>query len=292
MADPVIYDLATDYARFGLSKAEAQTILAKRFTSRVDGAVRGRPTHIMFHIQAGNTRGSLKYWVGVSASSTVMIQRDGSILRVIPEAHGPWTNGDDYAPTPAGQPLVNQPGNSNIWTLSMEVEGGSGAEVLNEPEQMAAIEWQARDWMTRYPDTAQPGHQLRHADVQQIERPNCPGAYYPVIMERLALPPTPPVAIPTISWTPGETGIGDMHGTKVLRFAIEVTAKRKTVPHVGANAKTKQYGDSIKPGEKRIAYGSLDSGWLFIQDDQNQDAFPRVSRSAFYPLAPRPRDAA
>jgi hypothetical protein len=49
----------------------------------------------------GTTNGSLAYWASnaVDASSTVMIQKDGSILKIIPEQHGPWTNGDVISPT-------------------------------------------------------------------------------------------------------------------------------------------------------------------------------------------------
>src|SRR5687768_1088828 len=99
MTTPRIYDIANDAhaAMFGLQPWERDAMLTKCFKGRAGGRVEG----IVYHIQAGTTRGSLDWWVhgpGVQASSTVLIQQDGSLLRCIPEKDGPWTNGDVRSP--------------------------------------------------------------------------------------------------------------------------------------------------------------------------------------------------
>lgn len=211
---PTFYYLDKDYARFGLTKAQADAILAKRFTNRYDAraGVTGAIEYIVLHIQAGYTPGSLAHWLLVDASSSVMVQRDGSVLVCIPEQHGPWTNGDDYAPKPAGLGLVALPGNSNIWSWSLEAEGVTGAEPLKHPAMMDTIEWLVRDVMKRHPKTALPGHVVTHSDVNQINKPNCGGAYVLEIQRRIQRPTAPteyapkhPVPGPRVSKLIGES---------------------------------------------------------------------------------------
>src|SRR6266498_3518654 len=117
---PPIYNLATDYARYGLEKWQADEILTHRFYQRKDAPLVGKPAFIVLHIQDGTTPGSLSYWVNVQASSTVMANRDGSILKIIPEVQGPWTNGDVMSPTWQANEIIAKGGNPNIWTLSIE----------------------------------------------------------------------------------------------------------------------------------------------------------------------------
>ncbi len=120
---PTVYDIRTnaDAERFQVSttlagrwdpnRSERDYLLTRRTLGR-GGA---RPKIIVLHIQQGGTPGSLNSWVnGINddgspraASSTVMAQKDGSILRVIPEEHGPWTNGRLRHPTPKGQDIVD-----------------------------------------------------------------------------------------------------------------------------------------------------------------------------------------
>ena len=289
---PTIYKLWEDYERFGLTKVEADAIMAKRFTNRYDGQIKGEPEFIVYHIQAGYTPGSLKHWLSVDASSTVMIQRDGSILQVIPEQHGPWTNGDDYAPTSAGMLLVNKAGNSNIWTLSMEMEGVTGAEPLNYPAQLDAAEWQARDWMTRYPKTKLPGHRVGHKDVNKINKPNCPGAYMDVIEQRLAENDDPQPA--PIWWDKDDVGGQKRPGDGAVAYAFygEVTALRK-VP-ISASVGGVKVAE-MKLGEKAIIRGTYlqPNGdkkpipWAFISwDPTHPEKVGRARLSAFFPKWP------
>ncbi|HEY7120174.1 MAG TPA: hypothetical protein VH475_26535, partial [Tepidisphaeraceae bacterium] len=80
---PVLYELSKDYARFGLSKQQANEVINSRFANRSGG----KPLFIVLHVQEGTSSSSLAYWAspGVDASSTVMVQKDGSILRIVPE---------------------------------------------------------------------------------------------------------------------------------------------------------------------------------------------------------------
>lgn len=152
------------------------------FANRYDASARvtGKPSWIVLHIQQGSSWGSWQHFHTAQASSTVTIQRDGSIWRLVPEEHGPWTNGDDMFPTNTGQRLVDLPGNSNIWSLSIETEGysyapnPSGWAAWPKPEaQVNAIVWQIMDWMRRYniPLT----NVIRHKDLNTRDKWICPG---------------------------------------------------------------------------------------------------------------------
>ncbi len=178
MPVPKIYDLRNDAdaQRFGLSLAGRNEILTHKFVNRYDpnSGVTGRPTHIVLHIQDGSTPGSLTHWTGVEASSTVMIQRDGSILKVIAEADGPWTNGDVKSPTTQSAGLRNQGGNPNIWSLTIEAEGRP-EDAMPQAELDATI-WQVKSWQSQY--GISDDKVLPHASINSVSRANCPGTYY------------------------------------------------------------------------------------------------------------------
>lgn len=272
---PVIYDLARDYARFGLSNDEAREVLSHRFDNR-SGVP--KPTFIVLHIQAGNTRGSLAYWAGregteIQASSTVMIQHDGSILNVIPEQHAPWTNGDDAQPSANGARLVNLPGNSNLYTLSIEAEGVDGGDTTDA--QLDSIVWQVETWMAKYVIPKE--NVLRHADINSVTRPNCPGAYYPKVMTRIKdnIGDIPEKPKPTVPWDHTDIGPQRMpNGRVALAFVGEVHAKRN-VPiryTVGTGkAKPEDVYVSLEKGKSAIIRGSYRSEtgakWAFIEVD-------------------------
>ena len=176
---PAIYELYRDYAGFGLTQAQAIRIGQNKFVGRQGY----KPSAIVLHVQEGTTMGSLAYWSTVQASSTVMVQKDGSVLRVIPEADGPWTNGDVQKPSAKGQSLISRLGgaNLNLGTLSVEMEGYSG-DVLADGV-IETLCWVCWDWMTRYPIGLSDIY--RHADINSVTRGQCPGAYYDVVMGRL-----------------------------------------------------------------------------------------------------------
>jgi hypothetical protein len=186
---PVIYDLATDYARFGLTQAEASRVIGYRFANRNGGS----PQFIFLHIQDGSTAGSLDWWangytngVKVTASATVMVQKDGSVLRIIPEQHGPWTNGDVNRPTAQASDVLALGGNPNNWSLTVEAEGGPWDQM--PAAQRDAIIWVVQDWYIRYPAIRQRGAAAmkRHGWINSVSRPNCPGDYFPLVVNPVA----------------------------------------------------------------------------------------------------------
>lgn len=200
---PTIYDLRNDAhaARFGLSPAERDYLLSRRFPDR-NGA---DPRAIVLHSQDGNTVGSLDWWVNgvvngqrVQASSTVTIQRDGSVLRVIPEEHGPWTNGDVNRPTAESAKLRALGGNPNVWCLTIELEGDGRAPLT--PAQFAATVWQIGDWRSRYPIPLD--MVIGHFSINSVSRPNCPDppphtTVYGPVKAAIAGSPLPPPPPPT-----------------------------------------------------------------------------------------------
>lgn len=179
---PKIYDLSADYFRFGLTKWQMDKVRSHRFVGR-NGY---KPKAVFLHIQEGTTQSSLNWWASgnADASSTVMIQKDGSVLRVIPEADGPWTNGDVASPTPKGQALVRRMGNANVNLATLSIEAEGYWQETPPEAQIQAICWQVRLWLDQY-GLALDRDVYRHADINQQTRPNCPGAYFDIVMKRL-----------------------------------------------------------------------------------------------------------
>lgn len=166
---PPVYRLDRDYARFGLSQAEAADVRSHRFKGRLGCA----PLAIVDHIQDGTTPGSLKWWVGREASSSVMIQRDGSVLVVIDDEDGPWTNGDVASPTGESAAFRAAMGGTNLncGTLSIEFEAKKG-QTLTEP-QLASGVWQHRRWRSKFPTIR---WELPHSSINSVDRAFCPGS--------------------------------------------------------------------------------------------------------------------
>lgn len=189
MATPTAtYDLAHDHdaARFGLQPWERDHLLDKCFANRSYGGVQGRPQVILPHIQDGWTRGSLDWWVNgpSSGSSTVLVQRDGSLLRCIPERHAPWTNGDVREPTAQSRYLRSLGGNPNLWSLTIELEGRPQDAI---PEAaMQTVVWQVRDWCERHDIPISADRIIPHGSVNSVSRSQC-GLYVPKVMAELDL---------------------------------------------------------------------------------------------------------
>lgn len=183
-ASPIVYTLPQDAGRFGISQACAQSLVGNRFESRS-----GQPiTTIVLHVQEGTTPGSLGWWCsqGIQASSTVMVQHDGSVLRIVPEQHGPWTNGDTCNPTPAGIAMTGRCGNNpNTCSLTIETEG-----FYNQAHSKAQIDglvWQVQQWFAKYGLGCK--DVLAHRDINRCSRSNCCGAtIYNAVMSGLGCP--------------------------------------------------------------------------------------------------------
>ena len=302
VSTPVIYNLSSDYARFGLSQEDAMTVLGYRFANRTWAGVKGSADFLFFHLQDGTTRSSLDWWangyigpVKVTASSHYMVQRDGSILRVIDEQHAAWTNGDDNRPTPAGAPVVALPGNTNLWTVTIEAEGTPADSPTNYPAQMDAIEWLARDIMKRNPNCANRGHQRRHADVNSVTRPNCPGAYYVPIMARIedAIVDESDNDPAAIWWEPGEdvgivTRASDGYKANAMLVQTYATTKRDVPVYDQIGGKKIA---EVAAGEPAIIGGTTRArdakatGWYFVRVD---GGYGRARASSFLDKLPLP----
>lgn len=282
---PPIYDLATDYARYGLSKGQADNILAKRIANRLGY----QPQGIVWHIQDGRTIGSLEFWSddSVQASSTVMIQKDGSILNIVPRQHGPWTNGDSNAPSPRGRTLISLGGgDANRVSITAEVEGGPW-DAMPAAQQNACV-WFALDVMRQYPNIDL-NDMYRHADINSVTRPNCPGNYYAPLMQAIAdaVSGPPPRPKPTIDWIRGEIGLGEFNDTPVLKLVGAATLLADTTSRYAASTKAKAWKRYTK-GQTVVVVGTLDSGWSFI--DAGDGAFPRIASMRLSPSYPKPKD--
>ena len=200
MPPPPIHDITidADAARYGLQPWERDALLTRCFAARRHGRVQGAPAFVVLHIQEGSTAGSLEHFVHgryadgarVQASCTVTVQRDGSILRVIPEEHGPWTNGAVRKPSARGRAMLARSGNPNIWTLSLEMEGRHNRAITEA--QIQAAEWWVRDAAARHAIPLDRDHILRHADIDSVQRAHCPGLYFEPLVQRLVTPPAPP----------------------------------------------------------------------------------------------------
>lgn len=183
-ATPTIYTLPEDAGVFDITPTCAVWVTGNRFEHR-----NGRPVQrIVLHTQEGSSSGSLNWWCsqGSQASSTIMVQKNGSILQIIPEEHGPWTNGDSCSPTSKGIAFINEcQQNPNCCSLTMEIEGYFGDD--HPKAQVDAIAWQCRQWMSKYHlDCADI---IAHRDINMCSRANCCGSdLYNKTMQALGCP--------------------------------------------------------------------------------------------------------
>ena len=139
---------------------------------------------IVLHIQEGTNWGSWQHFHNVSASSTVLIGRNGDIWRLVPETDGPWTNGDVCSPTAKGSSILNKyGGDPNRYSLTIETEGfASSNNVMGwlawpKPQaQIDSVVWQVRKWMSDYNIPIE--NFIRHAEINPCTRRFCPGDDY------------------------------------------------------------------------------------------------------------------
>lgn len=270
MTTPTIYDLHNnaDAARFGYTPAERDRYLQNCFRNR-NGA---RPRAIFVHVQEGTTKSSLSWAIGGGNNSwTVTAQLDGSILRCMPEEHGPWTNGAVRKPKATAQKLLALGGNPNIWTLSIESEG-----YWNKPytdAQIAAIYWQVRYWQDKYniPDD----WVFEHADVDSVQRANCAGPRYDAVRALMAAekPTVPqptyakPVPIAALEAVSSGSGIAPamVHDPSsdvvFLWVGDRVRAVRATGRYRFADDGSERVGPDLVAGDE------FDVDWMFLAGD-------------------------
>ena len=130
---------------------------------------------------------SLGWWArgrGLQASSSVIVDLDGRIVRCVPDDRGPWTNGEVRNPSARGKALLARfPGvNPNVHSVTLEAEGFSDGE---HPEaQLRSIAWMCRAWMTRHGLSIEDIY--RHSDVDSVERGHCPGPLFEQVVNALS----------------------------------------------------------------------------------------------------------
>ena len=280
---PTIHELSVDYAHYGLQKWQADVLISKCIPNRLGY----QPQGIVWHIQDGSTRGSLSYWVGVQASSTVMINKDGTILNIIPRRHGPWTNGDSSNPSARGRHLISLGGgDANRVSLTCEMDGRPG-DPLTAAQLNAAV-WWALDVMREFPHIDL-NDMYQHADINSVTRPRCPDGYYNGLLAAIRAASTAPPARPkpTITWTRGEVGVEQFKAVPVLKMVGQATILADTTSRYTASTKGKAW-KSYKKGQKVTVVGTLDSRWAIV--DAGDGAFPRVAMSRLTPKYPTPSD--
>ena len=199
---PVLYDLRDDThaARFGLSADERDRLMGKCYPGR-NGR---RPEVIVVHVQWGWTAGSLRHWLGTPASATVMVQGDGSLLRMIGEADAPWTNGDVANPDASARALMDRFGR-DLNPVSLTVEAEDGRTTKINAAQTETILWQIRAWQRIYPWLTA-DRILGHYQINAATRATC-GRYRDEIVRLLgaARPlPAPPTFAGLPAWLPPE----------------------------------------------------------------------------------------
>jgi len=224
------------------------------------------PKVIFIHIQEGNNWGSWQHFHVVTASATVLIGKNGDIWRLVPESDGPWTNGDVANPTAIGWEVINKWGaDPNPYTLSIETEGFTGDAVGQA--QFTAVVWQVWTWMKKYNIPLR--YVLRHADVNSVTRPNCPGnVYYNRLIAELqtmldaeSAPPPPTYSAPSKVFTAAGApwdGTEDItvNGAEFHGLVQEVTlVQDNTEFHKYATFESGETRDPMKAGTKVSVIG-------------------------------------
>lgn len=119
--------------------------------------LQAEPRFIVIHVQESTSPATwARHALKARASATILINRDGSIWRCVPEEHGPWTNGDHRQPSLANHRARTLGGDPNNWCLTIATEGftyapnGEDWPTTPTATQLRSVIWQVRTWMDRY----------------------------------------------------------------------------------------------------------------------------------------------
>lgn len=269
----------------------------------VERRIRGRfgmaPKIIVLHIQEGSNSGSWQHFHSVSASSTVLIGKNGDIWRLVPEEDGPWTNGDVNQPSALGREVIDKWGaDPNVYTLSIETEGFTG-EWPKTQAQLNSVVWQVKQWMTKY---GIPVHYvLKHADINNVDRHYCPGdAFYNYVIAAVqnvdvkdVLATPSPITVDSKPWdgkqnvsVNGVLFVGEPHAQITLAKAASAYLYAST-----ESAVTHKY----KAGEKIAVLGWVtgakvqgDTKWWITKDFGRLPADRTVEKPNQVPVPPKP----
>lgn len=143
---------------------------------------RGKPIAIVYHITDDMVLDNTLSWFAnpsSQASSHAVIARDGTIYQFVSSLDAAWTNGDTDHPRadlPLLQWALNQGGNLNDFTLTIE-HVGTPENPPTDAQYKSSIALSAY-WRDRYSIRPSRGHMWRHADINSIDRPYCPGPHF------------------------------------------------------------------------------------------------------------------
>lgn len=117
---------------------------------RVVGRDGIKPCLILLRCRAEGATQTIERFVHTPLSATVVIARNGDILRTVPETDGPLAFTGVVDPTPRAEAaLAAAPDNVNAATLAIElVEAEPGLD-LSARQVLSAVD-QVRAWMTTY----------------------------------------------------------------------------------------------------------------------------------------------
>lgn len=147
---------------------------------------------IIAHGTAGtDSREYLRTGGGRGVSIHVLIQRDGTIYRMVPDERGA-----NHAGAPTSSFMLNGKAYAgaavNAVTLSFELENRQDGRELYTREQLAAMGWQITQWRQKYGMLPI----LRHAELDPTRRRD-PYQLPTSEMERWAALTPPPVSLPS-----------------------------------------------------------------------------------------------
>lgn len=134
-----------------------------------------KPITIVDHITAGKFPGCLEWMKNTDsqASAHYLITKTGRIIQMVKDEAKAWHAGG-----------VNNPNwklydgtNPNLYTIGIEHEGQQG-DGLTE-EQYQATLWLHRQIIKRWSIPIDRDHIIGHNRIDSVNRPNCPGYWFP-----------------------------------------------------------------------------------------------------------------
>ena len=290
----------------------------------VEGGAPKIPEAIIWHRMIGSWAGTNSWFhggnaataYGVAVAATDGAATAGKIYEWIAPKNGWYGESSGPAREPYGDGLiyVEEVGVAAVNCRSKAIEISGNYDTPLDQKARESIAAMTAYWAdqrgipwTEFPHYKAKGRSfvIWHNEITGPDYKACPGAVVMAetdalieltreIMKRyqedaVIVPET--IKPAPINWKPGDVGIVQYHGEPVYTLLAEVTCARATLPRVAASTKKgkNSYGPNIEPGEKCKVVGTLNSPWYFW--DKGDGTYPRISRSAFYPALPRPRDA-
>jgi len=290
----------------------------------VEGGAPKIPEAIIWHRMLGSWGGTNNWFhggnaataYGVAVAATDGAATAGKIYEWIAPKNGWYGESSGPAREPYGDGLiyVEEVGVAAVNCRSKAIEISGNYDTPLDQKARESIAAMTAYWAdqrgipwTEFPHYKAKGRSfvIWHNEITGLDYKACPGAVVMAetdaligltrqIMKRyqedaVIVPET--IKPAPINWKPGDVGIVQYHGEPVYTLLAEVTCSRATLPRVAASTKKgkNSYGPNIEPGSKCKVVGTLNSPWYFW--DKGDGTFPRISRSAFYPALPRPRDA-